>query len=309
MDNASGGSEHLPTQGAGPYGKLSLNIETPADEPYVVAVFRVSVRDPSALWRDDGGVRLWFGYEQDQSGLESELWYAELADIAELPDVAPRPALLADQSWEQGWVGAPSVVELAGGELVMFYQGGRDYPGIGRAVSNDHGATWSKYEGNPVLDGFMEPGVVVLSDQRWLLYATRPDEPGIFRADSTDGLSFAVREAPVLVPRPELEPAYDRQAVSDPFVVVRHTPAGRLHYGMFFNGTMGAGDEVTTSVGWAGSFDGLVWQRFSSPDQPVLAPEGTSEHGPSVLLEPDRGIMFFSELRQGVQSIAVAVHP
>ena len=78
---------------------------------------------------------------------------------------------------------------------------------------------------------------------------------------------------------------------------------------MFFNATASADPEESVVVGWAGSFDGTRWERFASPEGPVLAPGGVSEFGPAVLLSPDSGIMFFTEDAQGVQAIAAAMHP
>jgi hypothetical protein len=307
VESQSGGADHLPTQGAGPYGKLGLDLETAADEPYVVSAFRVHVRDPSALRRQDGGVRLWFGYETALDGTESAIWHAELPDITELPDVPPEPALVADEPWEQGWVGAPSVIERSGGALVMFYQGGVNALAIGRADSNDDGRTWQKHASNPVVSNAAEPALALDPGGTWLLYLTRPGQAGIFRAESAEGLNFTLGDQAVLLPRPEQAEAYDRYGVSDPALVVRVSAAGRPHYGMFFNG---AGEDGVVSIGWAGSFDGIEWHRFASPDEPVLVESGdTSEHGPTALLEADQGFLFFHEERQGVQRIAVAVHP
>lgn len=313
VENHSGGADHLPTQGAGPYGKPGLDLDTPADEPFVLGVFRSHLRDPSALWREDGGVRLWFGYQADLDDTRSEIWYAELADITELPDVPPEPALAADQPWEQGWVGAPSVVDRGRGELVMFYQGGVDAPAIGRADSVDSGRTWQKHPGSPLVTDAAGPALAVIPAEiqgdapGWLLHATRVGRAGIFRAESTDGVRWAFTDEAVLLPRPDRADAYDRYTVSNPAIMVRVSGAGRPHYGMFFNGE---GEDGLVSIGWAGSFDGKEWQRFASPDEPVLVePIEVSEHGPAALLEADRGLLFFDQERQGARRIAVAVHP
>ena len=309
IDDESGGADHLPTRAAGPYTKLVRDAETPADEPYVVSVFQVHLRDPAAIRHGDSGYRLWFGYEDDPSLPESEIWMTDLANLGELPMVGPIPALPADQEWEQSRVGAPSIVEIAEDQLVMFYQGGADAIAIGRAESSDGGATWTKSADNPVLMGLGEPTVARLPGGSWLLYATRSDLMGIFRATSPDGVSWQVDEEPVIQPRPHLPEAYDRYAVSNPSITVRQTPAGDLHFGLFINGLDRDDEDGTTSVGWAGSFDGILWQRFSNPDDAVLEPGTTSENGPSVVLDPDGGVMFFSEQEQGTQSIAAATHP
>ncbi len=310
IEDHSGGAEHLPTQGAGPYGKLAADLDTPADEPYVVSAFRVSLRDPAPLWRDDGGIRLWFGYEDaDFLGQVSTIAYSELTDITELPDFEPIEVLVADQSWEQDWIGAPSVIQLSADELVMFYQGGLDSPAIGRADSSDGGMSWVKYENNPIISDGYNPSAVRLSDRGWSLFFHRAAGQGIYAATSADGTNWSVESEPVLAPRHADAGAYDRDALSSPHVTARRDAGGTLHYGLFFNGIVEPGENEVISVGWAGSFDGSEWRRFASPDEPALAPGNRNVHGPAVLLRPDRGIMFFNQLRQGVQSIAVAVHP
>ena len=312
VENQSGGGDNLPTQAAGPYGKLEVDSDTVASEPFVVSVRRTNVRDPAPLWRADGGFRLWFGYEDDPNVDLSEIWYAELSTLQDLPEVAPTPALTADATWEEDRVGAPSILELEDGRLVMFYQGGQTQRSIGRADSSDGGQTWTKHPENPVLEGWYAPSVIenpADGGGSWTLYGNRGGMPGIFRADSPDGDNWTPTGEAVIMPRVGTPEAYDRHSVSDPFVVVREISAGEYQYGMFFNAADSGDAEASISVGWAGSFDGFEWQRFDNPDGPVLAPEGPSEHGPAVLVAPAQGIMFYNELNQGVQAIAVAVHP
>lgn len=323
VDNHSGGAEHLPTSGVGPYTKLLLDLESPANEPYVVTIFQANLVDPSALRRADGGYRLWFGNESITTPPTSEIWMAELARLDDLPEFGPERVLAPDQAWEGTRVGSPCVIEVdslsrsqnnrldrsADNELVMFYQAGSDIASIGRAYSDNGGKTWVKHPGNPVLEGFGSPAVAKLPDGSWLLYATRPDRPGIFRARSEDGLSWQADENPVIAPRPNLPDAFDRNAVFNPWLVITRTVTGNLHYGLFFDGLDQAGEDGVHAIGWAGSFDGLDWQRYANPDGPVLEAGPPSEQGPAVLLEPDRGVMFFSQRLQGTQSIAAAMHP
>jgi hypothetical protein len=302
-DESIGAFDHLPTLAAGPYGKPNIDFDTPAEEPYVLVDGQASLMDPAPLWRDDGGFRLWFSRAPDDGGGAADLWYAELAAHTELPDRGPEPALVADAAWEEGRMAAPAVVDLGGGALVMFYEGGRLEPGIGRADSSDGGTTWHKHPENPLLVGAAPTAAVV--DDLWLLFYTRPGHEGIFRADSFDGTDWAEMDRPVLTPRTALADAFDAVAVSDPFALVRRTGAGRWHYGLFFNGTAADGD---VTVGFAGSWDGLVWERFGGVE-PVLSPGSPTEHGPAVLVRAGRGTMFFHEERQRRQRIAVALHP
>ncbi len=224
--------------------------------------------------------------------------------MEDLPDVPPTPAMVADASWEVGRVAAPAVIE-EGGRLVMYYEGGApDAPSIGRAESTDGGVSWQKEPGNPVLADAAEPTAVRV-DGQWYLYVTRPGQPGIFRAQSADGLAFDLDPTPVLMPRPELADAFDPVAVSDPFVIAGRTAAGQLHWGMFFNGIDAGGDAA---IGYAGSFDGVAWERFGGPD-PVLTDGNPSENGPAAVLESARGFLFFQQVGQQRQRIAVALHP
>lgn len=317
IENHSGGAEHLPTQGAGPYSKLETDPTTVITEPFVLTVFRVSVRDPSALWRTGGGYRLWFGYEDDPTVEASEIWYAELANLTDEPILEPERALSADAAWEQGFVGEPSVLERGDGRLVMFYRGGVDVPAIGRADSSDNGQTWTKHASNPIIDGLASPSAAIVLNratadadtESWLLFADRRDDSGIFQARSEDGIVWTISDQPSVTPRTGLSDAFDRVSVSNPTVTIREIGADSFHYGMFYNATNSTDPDASVSIGWTGSFDSQEWRRFASPDEPILAPGGASEYSPSVLLSPDRGIMFYNELTQGVQGIAAAVHP
>ena len=311
IEDPGGGDSHLPTQGAGPYSKLVVDRETPADEPYVVAVFPMFLRDPSVVTRDDGGYRLWFSYQDDPAGAVSEIWTAELPALLELPDVGPDRALASDQPWEQGAVAAPCVVRVSETDLVMFYQGGVSEPAVGLAESRDNGRTWTKHPSNPIVTDLVAPTAARLPDGEWLLYASRPDRSGILGLRSRDAVTWGDPTGPVIAPRPGVADAFDRDGVTDPWLVVRPTVTGHLHHALFYTGVLepDPDEEPDLSIGWAGSFDGLSFQRFASPEGPILDPGGTSEHGASVLLGPTRGVMFFSESHRGVQSIAAAVHP
>lgn len=309
LGDESGGGDNLPTQGAGPYGKPDIDFETPAEEPYVLEDPRGSLVDPSALWRDDGGFRIWMGrIDDDAENDETEIYYAELPSITEFPDRAPGLVMSPSEAWEGVRVARPSVIELDDGSLVMFYEGGDGH--IGRADSTD-GISWTKHAGNPVLSDAGNPGVALVDDgtgPQWVLFVTRPGEDGIFRADSIDGVDWTLDPRPVIVPRPVKPEAFDPFLVTDPFVIARVTEAGRAHFGLFFAGFEGPADDDDVAIGYAGSFDAVDWERFGGAD-PVLAPGIPGEHAPTVVLDSARGVMFFHEQRQGQERIAVATHP
>lgn len=304
FDEESGGANNLPTQGAGPYGKPDVDFDTPANEPHVLIDNQASLTDPTALPRDDGGFRIWFARQDDDPGPSAEIWRAEIPSIFDLPDVDPVAAMVADQGWEEGHVTEPSIIDRGNGTLVMFYRGGASSPGIGRADSTDGGRTWQKHGGNPVITGATAPSVALL-DGQWSLFFTRPGSPGIFRAESSDGLSWNEGTDPVISHRPDLIGAFDRGLVADPHVSARVTAAGQRHYGLFFRGEDTEGDA---SIGYAGSFDGIEWVRFFGPD-PILTSLPPSEYGPAAVLGSSTGTLFFSEERQNRQRIGVAVHP
>lgn len=296
-----GGADGLPVSGAGPYGKPDFDFDTPAEEPFVVVDGSGSLFDPAALPRPDGGVRLWFSRLPDQAVDRHQIWRAELPGVLELPDVGPEASMAATEPWEQGQVRAPSVIDV-GDRLVMYFQGGVSDPAIGRAESTDGGATWTKDPANPVLVGATDPAAAEAPGQI-LLYFTRPGVAGIFRAVSTDGASFAADPVPVLSPRADPD-AFDVGGVAEPFVLVEPTPAGAVHFAMFYTGA----DAGDVAIGYAGSFDGVVWQRFNGVE-PILPAGGPTEHGPAAVVYADRALLFYDQLGLGRQRIGVALHP
>jgi hypothetical protein len=304
FESESGGFTDLPTEAAGPYGKPEVNFDTPGDEPYVVVDSQASLVDPTAIERDDGGFKLWFGRDLDNVADETEIWRAEIPSVYDRPDVEARVAMVAGEDWEQGRVAAPSVVALADGSLAMFYEGGVDTPSIGRANSVDGGESWVKYAGNPILTSAAEPSAVEL-DGAWILYLSQPTRSGIYRADSTNGYDWNLDEIAVLSSRSQESEAFDVGGVSDPCAVVEISEAGQLHFGLFYNGR-NAGDDV--AIGYAGSFDGFSWERFSGLE-PVLHPNSPDEHGPAAILHRSDGVLFFHEVSRGRQRITAAVHP
>lgn len=316
FDDVPGGRDNLPTRAAGPYSKLEIDFDTPADEPYVVVDRRAHVRDPAPLARDDGGVRLWFTHSpiaSDGSSDTADIWVTELPDLHELPDLAPELAVAADADWEEGFIAEPSVVDLGDDHLVLYYRGGRAAPAIGRADSTDGGATWDKHPDNPLLPDALTPAAAALPDGRVILFYTRPGATdAILAADSDDGVAFAPRADPVITPRPDLAEAFDADAVGDPFalVTVPLDASDTVHIGLFFTGTRPprTGDEPVTSIGYAGSFDGRTFARFLGPE-PILAGGPPSEAGPAALLVPAGGVLFFQEAPQNRDRVAAAVHP
>lgn len=295
LDGEGGGADNLPTLGAGPYAK-----------PLVGAVLTDgagSLLDPTALPRAGGGYRLWCGWQPDNSDA-SEIWYAELSALGEPAAVEPNLVLRATEVWEEGRVARPSVIEVSDSLLVLMYEGGLNERSIGRADSSDGGKTWQKHPDNPLLVDGQGPSLV-RADEEWQLFFTRAQSAGIYRATSADGLAYQAAELPVLSPRPGLADAFDGAVLADPAVTRHVTTSGRPQYSMFVNGTDQQGD---VSIGFAGSFDGVTWDRFLGPD-PVLEAGPPSEHGPSALVSDVLGVMFFHQRDGQRRGIAVALHP
>jgi hypothetical protein len=312
VDNTSGGGDNLPTLGAGPYGRLDGDFSTPAEEPFLLAEPDEAFAHPACRARGDGGLRLWFEWILDGAAPDTAaIGLAELPGLHDLPDVAPHEVFAATEAWEEGRVSAPAVIEDGGG-LVMFYEGGVAAPAIGRADSDDDGETWTR-RADPVLSDATDPSAVVV-DGVWHLFFTRPGAPGIWRARSDDGVSFGEPEL-LIAARPGVDEAFDAVAVGAPFALVQTSEEGRRQWGLWFTGEA-AGDpgdpdagpgEAETAIGYAGSFDGEVWERFGggSPDPVLTAPAGA----PCVVLDGPRGTLLYHEEQRLHLGVAAAVHP
>jgi hypothetical protein len=299
---------NLPTQGAGPYGRLASDDRTPADEPFVLDDRNAELYDPCALLGGPG-LRLWFTREETGApDNDQQIYYATLASPHAVPTAAPVLALAADLPWEEGRVAAPGVVDLGGGHLVLFYEAGLADPAIGRADSTDDGATWQK-RATPVLVGATAPSAAFASG-RFEVYVTRPDAAGIWRATAigADPADLTLEGAPIVVARPELAKAFDASGVLDPAIVIERQPTGRLHWGLFFVGVNAPSSDAGLThpaVGYAGSFDGETWERFGGAAAQLAAPAT----GPSVVLPPAAGLMIYSELKRGRRALAAAENP
>jgi hypothetical protein len=311
FDDAPGGRDNLPTRAAGPYGKTEIDFDTPADEPYVLQDIATNMRDPSPLAREGGGFRIWFTRQQPDDR-SAAIWYAELPDVHAVPDGPLELALEPSEPWEADFVGEPSVLDLGGGHLVLYYRGGReDAPAIGRADSGDDGQSWQKSSANPILEGATSPAGALLADSI-ALYFVDPAAPGIHVATSADGLAFERMQAPVIEPRPEVADAFDTRAVFDPYALVDATldDSEPVHVGLFFTGTRPGGDPGTLldAIGYAGSYDGVSFTRFFGADA-VLEPGPPSDGGPGVIPVAAGGVLFFHELKQTRYRIGAALHP
>ncbi len=268
------------------------------------------------------------------------------------------PVLVAEGDWEGGFVGAPSVVRIEN-EYVMYFAGGFG-AGIGEARSLD-GLVWEKYEDNPVMTPDQDweqetigaPAALFIDGKVRVWYSgggsgrndiSRLAGRLIGHAEQIDDHAFVKSDAngrssegdtpnvePVLTPGQSWEgcDALDEESgfVSSPSVVVFKTPRRRILQ-MFYTGDepgeIGHGDA---SVGFAGSEDGLTWDKADTENNPVVQEifaiqiEGLSEHlsydewGPSVLHRDDRSFMIFTQLdalnwlTDDLKGLAMATNP
>jgi hypothetical protein len=306
FDEGPGGSQNLPTLGAGPYARFDSDDATPADEPFVLFDRDAELFDPAVL-AGGPGLRIWMSREvPGPPDDDTQIYYAELASVHDVPKDAPRLALAADQAWEQGRVAAPTVVDLGGKHLVMFYEGGVMTKQIGRADSTDDGATWTKAAA-PALAGAMEPSAAYVNG-RFELYVTRPGSPAIWRATAPSDGPFTFDAGPVLEPRPGLAKAFDANSLDQPCVVVNRESTGRLHWGLYVVGYDAVPDDAGSAhpaIGYAGSFDGVSWERFGG----AAAQLGAPAVGPAVLLTPANGLLLYVDIKRGLRAIAAAHNP
>jgi hypothetical protein len=296
-DDTSGGGDNLPTAGTGPYKRLGNDIDTPADEPFVIEARDESYSDPDCAPRDGGGWRCWFTYSTDADPL-STIGYAEISDLHELLALAPDRVFSAGSD-----VSAPSLAPGPNDTLLLFHQNGDS---IAFATSFDGGDTFT--DSAPVGINGASPAVVLVDGTYHLFFA---DGGAIWHATSPDPTGFTVDPEPAIAPRPGLDEAFDALGVGDPAVYVSTSDAGRHQWGLFFTGlavgSPSAPDAgpggAATAIGYAGSFDGISWQRFNGAEPVLAAPAG----GPTVVPDGSSTVLFFHEEQRLHLGIAAAV--
>lgn len=285
MGDPGGGNENLPVSGAGPFGKLSdIGGKTALTEPFVVTDPLSPISDPSPIVMPDGSFRIFYTHAG------SEIWRVDLP--SSLTQIPTTPVTVLTPGGDDGRTAAPSVVQR-GSELLLYYE---TATGIARATSLDGGASW-KRDGQ-VLAGGARPGAALVVEVMFL-YFTRPGEPAIHVASSTDGLAFNEAPAPALAPSGG---TWDVVGLTDPSAAVA-MPTGEIHIGLYYTGTDLNG---VSAIGYAGSADGFAFQAFPAP---ILDPGLPSESAPAVLLTPGRAVLLFTQDRSGKLAIGAATDP
>lgn len=296
-DDSSGGGDNLPSSGAGPYKRLESDLDTPADEPFVIEARDESYSDPDCAPRDGGGWRCYFTYSTDADPRRT-IGVAEIADLRELPAVAPDRAFSAGAD-----VSSPSLAPGPEGTLLLFHENGGS---IAFATSFDGGSTFT--DSAPIGINGTSPAVVLVDGTYHLFFA---DAGAIWHGTSDDPTGFTVDAEPAISPRPGVPDAFDALGVGDPAVYVSTSDAGRHQWGLFFTGLAEGSPSApdagpsgsATSIGYAGSFDGSTWQRFNGVEPVLAAPAG----GPSVVPDGASSVLFFHEEQRLHLGIAAAV--
>lgn len=263
------GNLGLPTAGVGPFRKL-IETEVPGIAPFVF-------EDPVALYRDPGaiavGADVWLYAVATRDGkdvlVRSRATDARSFYGTSVDGRVPPLVLAADQPWEGGALSGPAIVRR-GSEYLLYYAGAE---GIGVARSSD-GLAFTKEPGVVLAAGGgawettppRSPGPVVMPDGQVRLFYTAGDAIG--EASSDDGVHFTrvdplpatPEPEPVLGPAPPAppgsllpneKPPFDTARVADPSVLLRTTPAGRLHVRVLYRGETADG---ASTIGFAARY-------------------------------------------------------
>lgn len=305
-DDESGGDDNLPTVGAGPFKKLAFDENTPADEPWLATERTLDFTEPAIVARAGGGFIYFVTRESPDPPVgDSEIWRGAIADPTQLPDEPLAPVLVADQAWEEGHVAAPSIVDLGGDHLLMFYEGGIASVQLGRAESTDGGRTWQK-AASPVLANAALASVAT-DGALWLAAFVRPGEPGIWLASSQDGSSWTAGSAPILLPTGVAD-SFEETGVSSPHLAWLVESTGRGHWALWYGGLEDLpdpGDAPRYAIGYAASFDGMRWDRLGGGRPVLSAPAGA----PAVIVDGPRATLLFDAANGRRLAVGVALHP
>ncbi len=308
------GDVGLPSAGVGPFRKLVAG-EVNGVAPFVLEDAKARFRDPAVLALPGGGAALYLTATQpDGSGGTHAVLVRTRADDGRSffgapldSGHTPRLVLAADAPWEGTDLGGASPLrvsdpEAGGDEVVLFYAGAG---GIGLARSAD-GLDFHKDDG-PVLDATgapawettppRAPSVARLPDGRFrMVYAAgrclgEAESTGDLRvwrrldADPSTPVSDPLL-CPAAIPAPGSllpgeQPPFDTDAVDDPLLLPRITPAGRLQIRVLYTGYAAAtdGGARPSAIGFAGRYgDTGPLERATGPVFSV----GRHEAGPAL---------------------------
>ncbi|MBL4633674.1 MAG: hypothetical protein JKY56_07370 [Kofleriaceae bacterium] len=296
-----GGSDNLPIHGGGPFTPLPVDFDTPADEPYVVVTATKSLLDPSVEQQDDNTFLIHYT-RLDEEG--STIWKVDLPSIHEVSGT-PELVLSADQDWEQGQVRSVSLLR-EGEKVTLYYEGGDLDPAIGRAVSIDGGQTYVKDVNNPIVEG-LDPNITKAEGRHILVYADMANQRIMLR-ESPDELSFGPARV-ILAARSSEQGTIDQAGVAAPALRISRTLDGQELFGLYYEAwSLDNDGEVFETVGYQASFGGEKWERFLDGNE-IVDSGLFGSGGPSPILGPVSGLLFYHQKRQGRGRIAAAESP
>lgn len=293
-----GGGENTPSSGVAPYKKIDIDKEAELVQPFILFPgYDTSVEylEPAVLKTGD---RLWMWFEAARFDKDSGehllssiylLWSYNgmLWDYAN----GGLPVLEPTFSWEENHVGAPAV--LVNKKMYYMWYCAAKGKFIGLATSSD-GINWTKWQ-DPVLspDQIWEEGhicspTVAYYDGKFRMWYGGGKATGkgqgfcaqkaIGYALSTDGVHWIKFDAagnssdsgsnvmPVLTASQNWETG----VISYPSVLVEKS-LDRWIYKMWYTGqTPGELYSGDSSIGFAGSYDGLDWEKAPEEINPVL---------------------------------------
>ncbi len=353
-----GSTSAMPASGVAPWFKVDFDPTQELIQPYIILAEPGEVLTEPYYLIVEGEHLLWYeavAYDPDTDEVrESAIFFAVSDTGAEWEIVGEAPVLSAESAWEGYGVGAPSVM-FRDGRFLMWYAAGEG-TGIGYAESAD-GVIWEK-RAVPVLapDQQWEGGAAGLVTSPDVLYhhgAFRmlyagglPDdcpclgrrrgraigyaisEDGIhWTKVGADGSTNSAKVTPILTPDQAWE-GFDaatgaRGAVTSPHWRVDR-PVQNPIFRLYYSGNLrGQPTLVDVSIGFAGSFDGKVWEKLTPPVNPIideifaLTLYGVSEYlfygeeAPCVVKINNSYRMVFGQhdLLNSRNGIAMAVHP
>jgi hypothetical protein len=289
-----GGDSNLPHAAVSPYTKVEGDPD--------VALLGTDVRFPSVDGDASGPKVLWAGVSDAGSGQTDAVLRWEL-DPAEGWQPSGAVFVAEQATWEAGRVSAPFVIRR-GGELLLLYVGGAG-AGLGLARSTD-GVNWERDPNNPIVSptGWEDDGDAPLGSpslalhpdgSSWIWYTAASGAAVAAVRETPDGGWTRVADAPLFEPQvgPDGD-VWERDRIVSCRVFRAQSPLGRAMLRMWYAGArQTSGGGLDTGVGFAGSFDGVAWDRAVS--NPVLRLGGFGEKDAFEWRDARGSTLFFAE--------------
>ncbi len=262
-------------------------------------------RYTSTVVEVDGTYHMYFIRQPVDAGgdwADYEICHATSSDgVAwEMDPTNPVVAKGADGEWDDVSVSLAAVIHDQSGFRMWYGADGGDEGAVGYATSPD-GSSWTKYEGNPVMDvgppgsfddEWVLPGTVIVHDGLYRMWYSSSKDVGdsdtdwrVGYAESSDGLTWTKHPTPVLEPGH----GWDSWLAYAPSVMF-----DGANYHMWYIGS--AGDF---GIGYAVSVDGIEWVKHQG--NPVLGYFDGDRGHPAVLYNAGDGRydMWFTDFGAG----------